>query len=439
MRVFLSNSLHELLYHLKQQLFFNQKTLFEPKIVVVPSRPIEQWIRLQIADSLNIAAGFQTMQLQEITRFFLQHTSQKKNILSATEWAVVLEEQILEICQEEKSDPLWAPLIYYLRDQKSLRRTALCEHLGTLFHRYVLYGGRSLVEWIANPQDWQDHLLARMAKKDFIPTLTNEEEVVFLSPPSVHFFGFSHFSPFHSSLFRKGPPVDVYHLSPCKEFWSDVKSDHESAVFFSKKRFSEEQRERWEELIEDRHPMLANMGKVGREFAKYIEEENFLTIESYEERTPTSYLTELQQEILTLQSVSQMVKREGDDSIQLHLASSRRREVEIVFHLISELLSTTSYLPKDILVMAPDIGAYTPFIQGIFSQTIPFRLLEIPMKKDKQVDGVFQLLDLESRRWSSVALMELFQLPLFYEKAGWDEKDLVKIGEWIEKGSIRWA
>ena len=58
----------------------------------------------------------------------------------------------------------------------------------------------------------------------------------------------------------------------------------------------------------------------------------------------------------------------GDDSsIQIHSCHSKMRELEVLYdNVLAMFEDDPSLVPKDVLVMTPDIEAYAPFIQAVF-------------------------------------------------------------------------
>ena len=60
-------------------------------------------------------------------------------------------------------------------------------------------------------------------------------------------------------------------------------------------------------------------------------------------------------------------------SIQLHLAPTRRREVQILYHNLLHLMQQhPSLSPSEVIVMAPQIDEYVPYIQSLFGSQRKF-------------------------------------------------------------------
>lgn len=414
-------------------------------MVIVPSALIDKWIRLGFANSTSIAAGFKTCFLNEaIDKLTARFSQREKPFPSSLALQLYIENEIRILLKEEENNSLWTPLFSYLKGgNKKLR--GLCKQLALLFQRYAVYGSHLTPHWKKSPQGWQEALWVRVFKKWAIASeeLIKPISVGSSEDISIHLFAFSHLSFVHLHFFSKlgqSIPVYFYQLSPCQEFWSDIRSDSEARHFFSHHKMSEDLRLRWEELLEERHPFLANLGKVGREAALHIEELGIESIECYENPGANCQLAALQSEILNLQKNKEVFFDQNDQSIQFHSSATPYREVQNLFHFLLGVMNDHRIEPKDILVMAPDIASYVPFIQALFSDKIPYRMTDIPSTKaNQQLEGIMLLFALDEKRWSSSILLTLFSHPLFAKRRGWSQDELQTLRQWVVKTGIRWG
>ncbi|MFC2049454.1 exodeoxyribonuclease V subunit gamma, partial [Chlamydiota bacterium] len=228
---------------------------------------------------------------------------------------------------------------------------------------------------------------------------------------TVHLFGFSHISPLYFHFFRQAGrhiPVYLYQLSACQEFWSDISSEHSS--------------------------LLGPLGKTGRAMARLIEESETPTEENYLFFGGEEQLKQIQRDLLTLQPTQSL---SDDPSIQVHSASTRREEV---VNLHSLLLELNGIEPRDIIVMAPNIALYAPYIEAVFGKYLDYQIADMPSQKGLPIiEGLFLLLGLEKRRWSAPAVLELFEHPLFRKKWNFSDEDLEQIRVWVRQTGIRWG
>lgn len=325
-----------------------------------------------------------------------------------------LEHEIREVLHS--SEPLWQPLIGYI-NKSERRKIALVHHLAQLFERYGIYAGGAALDWEKHPNGWQEALWATIFKEWEYPqrALQGIKEPQRRVPHdiSVHLFAFSHISPlYYRFLCRTAQhvPVYFYQLSPCQEFWSDLSPDHPS--------------------------LLSSFGRVGREMARLVEQSELPIEESYLVFGGNTQLRRLQRNLLNLQPTEEVV---DDTSIQVHLSTTPHQEI-IHLHQLLLSLCNTGIEPKDILVMAPQIALYAPYIQALFGKTLHYQIADMPLQKSNPAfEGLFLLLDLERQRWSAPAVLELFAHPLFCKKQGFAEDDLLQIKTWAHSTGIRWA
>ncbi len=114
---------------------------------------------------------------------------------------------------------------------------------------------------------------------------------------------------------------------------------------------------------------------------------------------------------------------EADDSIQVHSCHSPMREVEVLQdRLLSLFEGDPTLLPKDILIMTPDIGTYAPFIQAVFSvppddpRFIPFSIADRGVRQESQLADTFlSLLEFHGSRFGASQVMALLDSPCSYK------------------------
>ncbi|HEY4832971.1 MAG TPA: exodeoxyribonuclease V subunit gamma, partial [Waddliaceae bacterium] len=357
---FLSNSVEVLFEHFKINLFAKDGCVFAERFLIAPSLGMQQWVHMQLASTLPIACGITTTFLNkgiDILREKLFYT-QKEYFLPAHLELFLRIKQEIDLALDS-SDPIWQPLIAYVQGAsfasigqvaprgKEGRKIALAKHLTTLFERYGIYANRACLEWEKKPCGWQEALWAKIFHHWDYPQralLALRQKKNIPSGLSVHLFAFSHISPLHFQFLCKAScqvPIYFYQLSPCQEFWSDLPCDHPT--------------------------LLGSMGKVGKEMAKLIEESNVNVEEAYVVFGGNTRLKSLQRSLLTLQTTENILDNgEIDDSIQIHRSATCQREIENLYQRLLSILTEEGMEPKDVIVMAPQITTYAPYIQAIF-------------------------------------------------------------------------
>lgn len=503
--VFFSNRLEVLYQHLKQALFGPQTTPLMRRLVVVYGPAMKTWLMLRMAQDpeLDIATGIEFIYLNQAFDTLLKLTSSENtgHFPSLLELGLAIEKELMSVLRlyptlETYEQRDWAPVIHYLKLERyqlgpkvflsrkmEKRLIGLSQHLARLFQDYGRYACRLVAQW-EHPQTsgWQPRLWRKLFGEKTThaewtyPARALQEAKSPLSPFTLHFFSISFLTACEFVFLRRLSAhlsVSYYLLSPCAVFWSDIRSDRETAYLqtrWQERLGSSSPRVlRLEELLRDRNPLLANFGRLGREMALQIEEsqahthahyllpqhvrsldeELFLNDDLYltETQTPLTLLHALQADLLMMRNPqgSPPVNLSGEQrSLQLHIASSRRREIQILYHnLLGLMAKDASLCPEDIIVMAPQIGDYVPYIQSVFGiegSQLDFQVLDLGMQTQSEiVQGFLQLFELSESRWDANQILQLFEHRSFQRRHQLTASDYVMIQGWVEQAGIRWG
>lgn len=494
LQVCLSNRVERLYGHLKERLFAHPSAPFAKRFIVVPSPALKTWLMARMADDpdLQIAAGVEITHLEGaiasiVDRYAVDPGSFPRR-RSSLELSLRLEAEIkgvLSTCKTLTPDDenLWQPLVGYLRPdtghiakRKIERRIlALSDQLANLFMLYGKYGTTMLREWQKNPKiHWQAMLWNRI-----IGETMPEQTLWKCANAAVHLFAMS-FIPKQTHLLLKQLSqtlsVHYYLLSPCHVFWSDILSDKECRrlmVSWREKGAREAQQLALDELIYERNALLANFGRVGREMAQQIEACGCATVENYviqeaftkipqyaplltgdlscnESNSLPTLLEALQTDLLLMRSPSRddLIHLSFDGSVQLHAAPTPWREVEALYDTLMRILEESCakgvpVQPGEILVMAPDIASYEPYIHAVFGSPescLDYKMMDVDLvSQNSLVQAFLSLLALPYGRWDAAVVLQLFSHPAFHKKQGWTLEDVVKIRSWIDSSGIRWG
>lgn len=507
-QTFFSNRIEHLYTRLKGELFGQPSTPFARRLIIVPTSAMKSWLMFQMArdPDLGIATGIEISYLDPtINRLCqLMGLHPKQRSLLHVELALALEIEIRQIIQQKaklslQEQECWQPMLNYLKISSSVltrktqkRLTMLCETLATLFSKYGIYGGSMVSEWERNDNNaWQQLLWCRLFESQNAPWSYPCKEVSELLQQTiplkeeheiqVHLFSMSFISQLQHNLLMhisNAIPVNYYIHSPCHAFWSDLKSDREShwlQSYWKRQGVSQAQQQDLENYLQDRNPLLANFGKLGREMARQIEEsETTLFCEDYEVAgaiadysqyeslqsetlvlSPTqnslSLLEAVQADIVLLRTPDSNQKisiSKESDSIQIHTAHSRMREIQILHDTLLEVISRHSkesvpMYPGEIIVMAPDISLYAPYIQAIFDcSESPFKtqIMDIAFTSQSPfVQAFLHLVSLPFSRWEASALLQLFDFSAFQNRHQLSREEINTIREWVKAAGIRWG
>jgi len=123
------------------------------------------------------------------------------------------------------------------------------------------------------------------------------------------------------------------------------------------------------------------------------------------------------------------------------------REIEVLHDRLLDMFEKDSgLLPKDILVMTPDIEIYAPYIQAVFdtpedaSRKIPFSISDRSIRKEGEIINTFlAILDLLGSRFAASQIFAILESPAVYRKFDIMEADLALVRKWLTDTRIRWG
>lgn len=501
LEIFFSNRLEVLYQELKNALFGPTTVPLMRRLVVVYGPAMKTWLMLKMAQDpeLNVAMGIEFSYLNQAIDTLLKLSMRENcgHLPTFLELALAIEKELMAVIHHFKSLAIdeqqdWEPLIQYLKlnphrlspklrlSRKMERRLiSLSQHIARLFQEYGRFAPQMVSRWkLPTFPGWQPRLWRQLFEGEMewtYPSRMLLRNDISTLPLTIHFFSISFVTASEFAFLNRlseHVPVNYYLISPCAVFWSDIRSDRESAYLqaywqqklgnFSPKVLN------LEELLRDRNPLLANFGRLGREMACQIEESQAITHAHYvlpqhvkvlneelfvnddlylsETQAPLSLLHAIQADLLMMRNPQGLppFTLEESQSLQLHVAPSKRREIQILYHnLLNLMAKNPSICPSDIIVLSPQIGDYVPYIQSVFGlddSRIDFQVLDLGMQTQSEiVQGFLQLLELCESRWDSSNLLQLFEHSSFQRRHQLTPSDYLTIQEWIEQAGIRWG
>lgn len=477
--VFFSNQL-EVLYGFFKKNLFTSAHPFEKRIVVVEGPAMQEWLMQKMAEDpdLAIAMGIEFIYFKNfLERFYALFHLPCPHLPSKMELALGIEAALRTFCAvsapESKKIGNWESVFHYLQGSAHLKKNdkrmvGLSHHLAEIFEEYSRFGVTVL-------QDWQKDIWDYLFTHTHWTTQTQllrKKLPQSLSGYSIHFFSISFMSgeEFHFLERLSGiTGLSYYILSPCALFWSDIRSDKERAflrTYWEKKVGAHApaliQLEEW---LRARNPLLANFGRLGRELVRQIEESSAQTqgyyraplsegretdipdLEWIENNSPPSLLQSIQTDILLMDNPEEAERRlldDPDDSIQVHIAPNAKREIQILYAaLLKQMDRDPALKPRAILVMAPSLEEYIPYIEAIFGaedSQIHFQLLNWEGGSQTETARTFfQLLSLADTRWESADLLRLFEMPHFQRRHQLSVAECKTLRSWVEKLGMDWG
>lgn len=410
MKIFVSNHLEILAQVLKEELF--QGHPFDKRWVIVPNERVKQDLYLRWAHDplFQVAAGFKMITWSEALSRLLPDLPAK------TELSLKIEKVLSDWSIESDE------LIAYLKQGGHQRKASLCDRMSSLFLQYLMQPEEKLSQWLSR-SGWQQALWQAV----FGSEMPWKNQSLFEG--SVYLFNPSQFSAYQLSAFKK-MEATCFLFSPCAMYWGDFHTFREQG--FLLKRTQSKTRKELLQFFESEHPLLANWGRKGRELLSCFEDEEWMDV--YEEPQKSSFLKTLQAEMLTL-SQSEKPK---DDSIQIHSAPSKLREVEVVWEIIQRL----PFEPRDILVLAPSMHDYAAAIELVFRQRggpFDFAIFCLEARsKSPLIQGLEHLLDLNRFRFSKESVEKLLFCPSFLKRFGFEIEEAHRLEKWMNEVRVRY-
>lgn len=423
---FYSNRFEKLYEMLRDNLYFSQSKRFAKRRIVVPSGSVKDWLQRQFAfdSSVGIATG--------LTFLTLDQAVGELAFPTPLELALRIESELPKIFAQFPASSMATYLERGGERQRQLA-TALARH----FSDYALYGVEMVARWESGEEGWQPALWRAVfaGEGSTLPLIRAPEE-------GWHLFGFCHLSPLHLHLFTT-LGASIYLLAPTHHYWGDLATDREAVQMRRwgvSRGFTEEQLDEMTHYLADRNPLLANLGRLGRSLVAQLAEAPH-SEERFVEPGRGSLLATVQSDLLELDPPQgePYSLPAGDRSIEVYGLPSRFAEVErLRDRIISWLESTPGAHPSQILVLAPKIADYVPYIEALFGQEEPLLPFQIGERQPLS-HGLSLLFELAFSRWEATSFLALLEHGPFAARHRFSLEEVDQIRSWLSEADIRWG
>jgi len=441
---------------------------FSPEIIVVQSGGMERWIAMELSRHNGICANcffpFPNTFLQEMFNKTIPDIPEESFFDPLT-----MTFRIMKVLPECIHLPGFESLKRYLADENTgLKLFQISKRIGDLFDQYLVFRPDMIFRWEKGKDNhWQANLWRKISSgkehlhraglwKAFLEKIKKSPRQIEHFPERVSIFGISYLPPFHLEAFleiSRRSQVNLFLMNPCKEYWGDIVSDRESRKMRKKNTRSKDLSE--ELYLEEGHRLLASMGALGKNFISLIGDLDSQIFELFKENQGHTILKKIQSDILNLNNrrfsslspESHDPSSGIDPSVQVHSCHSPMREIEVLHdNLLAMFEEDPDLLPKDIIVMTPDIHLYAPFVQAVFGaqmdqkKRIPFAIADQSIIKESRIiEGFMAILDLNNSRMSVNRVMALLELSEIKEKFNISESEIEILERWIKETNIRWG
>lgn len=448
------------------------------EIVMVQNRSMERWVSMQLALRHGICANIRF----PFPRTFLYEILAKvtENLPEDDYEPGIMTWRILHQMPECLNHPSFISLKWYLSDDPThLKRYQLAASIAQVFDGYLIFRPEMIMAWEGGEsgtgdEAWQAELWRMIRKgckaghvaayrEEILRKLRHESGMDAVLPPRIAIFGISTLPRFYLDLFNtlsRKMEINGFFMNPCREFWGDIRSGKETGRMVQRVR----ERTSWNEVtgedlyLEEGNSLLASLGNQGRDFFTYLTNLTVEIRESFVEPGEETLLTTLQSDVLNLRDrggkgIPGKSLTEDDHSLRVHSCHGPLREIEVLHDQLLEMFAEDpGLLPKDILVMAPDIETYTPLIEAMFGAgngegfqagrggSIPFSIADRTISHGSPLLQAFlAILELHGSRFELSRVLSVLDAGPVQRRFGMDEADAETIRRWIIEAGVRWG
>jgi exodeoxyribonuclease V gamma subunit len=459
-----------------------------PEWICVQSRGMKQWISLELAKIRGISAQLKFLfpgdLIQQLLRQVLppdRHPDTGVLDVDALMWAVYH-----QLDTHSPAGPLAHLVPYFDSDETGRKKIQLARQIAAVLDDYQVYRPDMLIRWesresesggmFQDPEDktlaWQFRLWQKIVSTVRAVSLPRHMAALITAaagrtltglPPRISLFGLSSVPPSFMEVFAAlDTDLFLFLLSPSNQYFFDMVSPGrmDRITLESRDGMSPDpESDHWEIS----HPLLASLGRSSRQFQALLERFDYqepfpdLFMDPGTDRNaepgtgpvPASMLSCLQSDILNLVfrgaggDAPRLAVKPDDVSIRIHVCHSPMREVQVLKDLLLDAFSRDPEIaPHDVVVMMPDIEAYAPYIEAVFSRdrAVPFsisdrrRITESPF-----MEAFLKILDLKGSRLEQSRVMDLLLCPVIAETFDIAPGDIKDLSGMVSRSGILWG
>lgn len=466
LQVYRASRIEALAQQLAQQLADDPPaSALVPQQVVVAHLGMKRWLLSELAQRRNadgsagIAANLELLLPGE---WWQRLGDTLLGPVDAMPWQhAVLRWRLYALLAGPAADPT---LQRYLEDAPPRRRWQLAEHLARLYGEYQVYRADWMAAWVQGhaPAEvaWQAALWRRLLREcEAVSRVERGQQLLAAldaaaggQASAVHVFGVSHLPPLllqGLQLAARTRPVHLYFPDPCRELWDYLRS---------RRSLLRAGVEPGTQYLEVGHPLLAGLGRMGQDFALAVNADDTAQHwrdsgdEADADVASRPLLLRVQESVRRLQPELAGGERAGgaraDDSLRVHACHSRLRELEVLRDALQALRAARPDLePRQIVVMAPDIGAYASLLPAVFGVPgqwhdagLPYHLADVPLAATHPVHAAWrQLLQLARARCTLGEILGLLDTPALARRFGLEGAARARIAGWLHEAHVAWA
>ena len=438
-RLHTSNRLETLAEWLADEMDRYPAEPLEPERIVVPDPLLGQWLRLELATHLGVAAHLR-VELQAEFAWAAMREEVKALTGESVYGPPYLRWRIFDRLAEWTGDD---EIACYLEDGDARKRFELADQLAVAYDRCRVYRPESIRVWQRGSEDgWHARLWADLAAADtepqhWVDAIDRYREALAGRTAAtrrkrVSFFHVAALSPTYVEVLHLAAQVldvDLYLLSPSRGFWTGSPGPEDD---------------------DQANELLDAWGGSARDLREQLQTERgdiVVADRPAAEDTPSgaSCLSAVQRDILGAGSGAHAAKDEPckpDDSIQIHVCHSPTREVEVLHDRLLGLFNDQPDIqPADVLVLTPDLDTYAPLVEAVFRSAgrIGVSVGRRRLKEGAALTAFLDLLELPNSRYTANDVLAPLLAASVRTRFGIDDSGLAAIRGAVAESRIRWG
>ena len=438
--------------HISSQMLRNP---FEREIIVVPTYAIARWLNLKIAQQQGIAANIDyPLPANWVWRLASSVLDDLPTLdpLSPD----IMRWRIFQHLPELSEVSAFAPISHYLQhDPCGVKRWQLCARIAEVFERYQHYRPDMIKHWSDGAEDhWQAKLWRVLIEqqKNHRSAILDQLRVALQGavdparlPERISLFALSSLPPLLINLIHalaRHITVRLYQHCPTDQYWSDLKNQKSRLRL----RLATPQQAQYYDTGSE---LLTSWGRQGQILQDLLLNNEGLMVNEHDAYQPpprTTLLHSIQHSIFALDDSP--VQMPSDDSISVHICHSPMRECQVLHDQLLDMMQKNPELRvEDILVMAPEISRYAPYIEAVFQSgdnntqpLLAWNLSDITLADEHPLALTFlQLLKLPQSRFSLSDIFALLDIDEIKNRFDIDQAALQDIRQLLDQARVRWA
>ncbi|CCQ11748.1 Exodeoxyribonuclease V gamma chain [Pseudoalteromonas luteoviolacea B = ATCC 29581] len=463
-------------------------SIFKSEVVLVQSPGMSQWLKIGLSQHIGVAAQidfplpssfiwrlYQSL-LDDVPR---ESAFNKANLA----WKI---HSLLPDCLGLSH---FESLKHYLDDdQDALKRYMLAEKIADVFDQYLMYRPDWLALWESgqdrlNDTDvsiapWQPDLWRKVVH--YTKTLgqshwhrANMHESLLSAidtapqskfPDRISIFGISALPPAQLEVMEKlsrRTEVLIYLFNPSEHYWGDLLDEKTHAKIKARYSSLPNVENVNGQYFQVGNPLLSSWGKLGKEYLEQLLSLDAQWLDRFQDDFNESLLSSIQREVYHVAFKGEAVPPTNDwyinadgkiaisaedNSVLLVDCHTPLREVELLHDYLLNCFAEDPHLtPKDVIVMMPDVGTFSPYIEAVFggakgSRFIPYAISDLALEQEKPIlQSFIQLVELPFSRFKRSDILDLLAVDAISSKFEISPEDYQQIEVWLSRAAIKWG